>query len=173
MLFTSSAKVGEDCWCDDVCECVQRCSLSRVIKFHVTTVHVQNHSDHFWLLSHVERLPWRRTGFMLSITISYCPESLRWCQHMFPFPVDGIAGYPYHPISIVADLHIPAMESRGITLSSKHLSTNIKALRVVWQLEDLSSVLHNCEILREDEAAGCCIGIQNHWSLKEKEGRGY
>lgn len=84
---------------------------------------------------------------MLSITKPYRPESLCWCQHVLALPVDGLAGYSHHPVGVVFHLHIPAMASRGIALSSQHLSANVKAFWVVWQLENLGTVLHKCEIL--------------------------
>lgn len=168
MFFAGSAKVGKGSGCDDICESVERCSLSGVVKGHLASVHVQNHSYHFWLLSHVQWLPWCCAGLMLSVAKPYRPESLCWCQHVLALPVDGLAGYSQHPVGVVLHLHIPAMASRGIALSSQHLCTDVKAFWVVWQLENLGTVLHNCEILWEDEAASCCVGIQNHGILREK-----
>ncbi len=147
MVFAGSAKVGKGSGCDDVYEGVERCSLSRVVKGHLASVHVQNYSYHFWLLSHVQWLPWCCAGLMLPVAKPYRPESLCWCQHVLAFPVDGLAGYSHHPVGVVLHLHIPAVASRGIALSSQHLCANVKAFWVVWQLENLGTVLHNCEIL--------------------------
>lgn len=169
MLFTSSTKVGKGSGCYDVFKGVKGCSLSGVIKCHFASVHIQNHSYNFRFLSHVEWLPWCGTCFMLSVAISYSPESLCWCQHVLALSVDGLTGYSYNPVGVAIYLHLPAMASSRIALGSKHLSTNVKALWVVWKLENLSRVLHHCEIFREDKAASCCIGIQNHWSLMKKK----
>lgn len=84
---------------------------------------------------------------MLSIAKPNSPESLCWCKHVLTLPVDRLPGYSYHPIGIVLDLYIPAVASTGIALCSQHLGTDVKAFWVVWQLEYLRRVLHNCEIL--------------------------
>lgn len=169
MLFTSSAEVGEGSECDNVFKGVKGCSFSGVVKCHLASVHIQNHSNNFWFLTHVERLPWCGAGFVLAVTISYSPESLCRRQHVLALSVDGFTGDSYNPVGVAVHLHFPAVASRGIALCSEHLSANVKALGVVWQLENLRGVLHNREIFWQDEAASGCVGIQNHWSLRGKK----
>lgn len=119
---------------------------------------------------HIQRLPRCCAGLMLSVAKPYRPESLCWCQHVFALPVDGLAGYSQHPVGVLFHFHLPAMTSRGIALCSQHLGTNVKALWVVWQLEQLGGVLHLCEILGQDETACCRVGIHNHGILRGKIG---
>lgn len=84
---------------------------------------------------------------MLSVAKPYGPESLCGCQHVLTLPVDGLAGYSQNPVGVVLHLHIPAVASAGIALCPQHLGTDVKPFWVVWQLENLGTVLHNSEIL--------------------------
>lgn len=147
MLFAGSAKVGKGSGCDDIQEGVERCSLSGVIEGHLASVHVQNYSDHLRHLGHIQWLPWRCAGLVLSIAKSNSPEPLSWCQHVLSLPVDGLTGYTQHPVGVVLHLHVPAVASRGVALSSQHLGADVKAFWVVGKLEILGSGLHHCEIL--------------------------
>lgn len=122
------------------------------------------------MLFHIQRLPRCCAGLVLSVAKPYSPESLCWCQHVFALPVDGLAGYSQHPVSVLFHFHLPAMTSGGIALCSQHLCANVKAFGVVWQLEQLSGVLHLSEILWQDETPCCRVGIHNHGILRGKIG---
>lgn len=92
MLFAGCAEVRKDFGGHDVCESVESGSLSRVLKRHLPSVHVQHHSYHRRFFCHIERLPRGCAGFVLSISKPDRPKSLCWRQHMFTLPVNGFTG---------------------------------------------------------------------------------
>ena len=87
---------------------------------------------------------------------------------MLTLPVDGLAGYSQNPVGVVLHLHVPAVASTAVALCTQHLGADVKPFWVVWQLENLGTVLHNSEILWEDEAACCSVRIQDDRILREK-----
>lgn len=168
MLFAGSAKVGERSGCDEVGEGVERRPLPRVVEGHLAPVHVQNDADDFGMLGHVERLPRRRAGLVLAIAEPDAPKSFGRRQHVLALPVDGLAGHAHHPVRVVFHLHLPAVASRGVALDRQHLGADVEAFRVVRQLEDLAAVLHQGEVLGEEEAARRSVWIQDHRVLRRE-----
>lgn len=147
VLLTGAAEVWECSQSDDVCEGEQRRSLSQVVESHPGPVHVQYDPNHLWLLSHSERGPWGSTGFILSVSQPNSPESLCRGQHVFSLPADACACNSNDPVSVVFDLHVPAVSPRAEALIAQHLCTYIEALRVFWEFKGLRAALYCSQIL--------------------------
>lgn len=161
VLLAGGAEVREGPRRDEVGEGVERRPLARVVEGHLAAVHVQNDADHLRALAHGERLPRRRAGLVLAVAEADAPEALGRRQHVLALPVDGLAGHAHHPVGVVVDLHLPAVAAAGVALHRQHLGADVEALGVVGQLEDLAAVLHQGEVLGEQEAAGRRVWIQD------------